>query len=60
MHQAGLLALLHFLTFPCEQWFCERNVLLFADGNYSYGDSAGIEPDFPFNEFPQRVIQPNA
>jgi hypothetical protein len=52
MHQAGLLALLHFLTFPCEQWFCERNVLLFADGNYSYGDSAGIEPDFPFNEFP--------
>jgi hypothetical protein len=21
---------------------------------YSYGDSAGIKPDFPFNEFPYR------
>jgi hypothetical protein len=60
LHQAGLLALPHFLTFPCEQWFCGRNVLQIAASIYSYGDSAGIKPDFPFNEISLTGFQPNA
>jgi hypothetical protein len=44
---AGLLAYSLFVAFPSllKQWLEERTV----DRDYSYGDSAGFKPDFPFN-----------
>ena len=40
-----------FLAFPFTQWLCGRNGSdLIGIGFYSYGDSAGMEPDFPFND----------
>jgi len=44
---AGLLAYSLLVAFPSllKQWLEEQTV----DRVYSYGDSAGFQPDFPFN-----------
>jgi hypothetical protein len=57
MMLAGLLACLVSDTFPSliGQWYVDRtvaNLFDFHERAYSYGDSAGIKPDFPFNPPP--------
>ena len=53
MHLAGLLACFLFTAFPSRHWRnsgCSVNISrLRRDETHSYGDSAGISPDFPFN-----------
>jgi hypothetical protein len=47
-----------FPAFPLAQWLVEEMVPPGRGGLYSYGDSAGMEPDFPFNEFRLHDFQP--
>jgi hypothetical protein len=47
-----------FPAFPLAQWLVEEMVPPGRDGLYSYGDSAGMEPDFPFNESRSHDFQP--
>jgi hypothetical protein len=37
------------LPVPAEQWLKNEPLQAAACGTYSYGDSAGLAPDFPFN-----------
>jgi hypothetical protein len=54
---AGLLACFLFTAFPyrsglaeTEQWLqCKQFFRIIRNETHSYGDSAGIAPDFPFN-----------
>jgi hypothetical protein len=58
MHQAGLLAQPHFQPSRLRSGLWRKWPRCGRDGLYSYGDSAGMEPDFPFNEFRLHDLQP--
>jgi hypothetical protein len=47
-----------FPAFPLAQWLWRKWSRFKREGFYSYGDSAGMEPDFPFNEFRLHDLQP--
>src|ERR1700676_5576013 len=52
MYLAGLLACFLFTAFPSRlrrDSGRSVNSSFFSEETYSYGDSAGITPDFPFN-----------
>jgi hypothetical protein len=62
LYLAGLLACFLFTAFPSRpeaaQWRSVnhfRTALGGTDETHSYGDSAGITPDFPFN--PSRLLR---
>lgn len=57
LYRAGLLARSRLITFPFapgEQWSLnqQRKTQAVLRKAYSYGDSAGLTPDFPFNPAP--------
>ncbi len=58
MHQAGLLAQPHFRPSRLRSGLWKKWSRRGRGGLYSYGDSAGMEPDFPFNEFRLHDFQP--
>ena len=58
MHQAGLLAQPHFRPSRLRSGLWRKWSRRGRGGLYSYGDSAGMEPDFPFNEFRLHDFQP--
>jgi hypothetical protein len=44
-----LVLLSDYLPIVDGQWYADRTVVVLHERTYSYGDSAGFSPDFPFN-----------